>query len=75
MVVEGYDYLATLNEFVGRYNANAVALGKFWRKLSGGSPNIFLDTVAEAAWVLHLSRTTVTSAALQQMGRRSVELE
>ena len=51
---DAYNYLHTLNEFVGRIPAKSPSQRKIWDKISGNA-SAFLDTVVEAAWALYFS--------------------
>jgi len=48
-----YNYLATLNEFLRKLQPERSVSEKIWKKLTGGSPSVFLDTVTEAVWALY----------------------
>jgi len=51
--IDAYNYLATIDEWVRRFESDALACKKVWQKLVGGSPSVFLDTVVELAWGLY----------------------
>jgi hypothetical protein len=65
-VVDEYNYLATLNEFISRLPDNPGVRKKIWDKLKNiGHPTAFLDTVVEAAWALYFWDNSIPTDGLE----------
>jgi hypothetical protein len=50
--IDAYDFLATIDEWVKRFQGDTIACQNVWRKLLKGGPSTFLDTIIEIAWAL-----------------------
>lgn len=50
-----YDYLATLEAFIGGLPVKSNSRKTIWPKITGSTQSMFLDTLIEAAWVLRFT--------------------
>jgi hypothetical protein len=53
------NYLATADAFIKMFGIDSETSIKFWEKLTGAG-SAFLDTVTEAAWIIHFSQKGIS---------------